>query len=114
MPNSVGLAFEFHVNRDGVHHGSVWDLSAGGACLTLPGRKQIHINSQGLLMIKHPFQHEAVKLIAHPCWAQSSTSITFFGLIFSEGLLKKGTFLDDYMRASWVDRMAVHHLDQAA
>lgn len=37
-----------------------------------------------------------------------------FGLIFSEGLLKKGSFLDDYMRGSWVDRMAVHQLDQAA
>ncbi len=114
MPSSMGLAFEFHAKRDEVLHGSVWDLSAAGACLTLPGRKQIQINSQGWLMINHPFQHEAVKLLAHPCWAQSSTSITFFGLIFSEGLLTKGSFLDDYMRGSWVDQMAVHQVDQAA
>lgn len=79
MPSSLGLAFQFHVNREEVLHGSVWDLSAGGTCLTLPGRKHIQINSQGLLMINHPFQHEAVKLMAYPCWAQSSTRVTFLG-----------------------------------
>ncbi|MCP9916020.1 PilZ domain-containing protein [Cyanobium sp. ATX 6F1] len=114
MPSSVGLAYEFHLQRGGVHHGEVWDLSAGGACLTLPGRKLIQIDSPGLLFIQHPFQHEGVKLLAHACWTQSSSSITFFGLVFSEGPLKKGTFLDDYMRGSWVDRMAVRQLDQAA
>ncbi|MGB7564143.1 MAG: PilZ domain-containing protein [Prochlorococcaceae cyanobacterium] len=114
MPSSLGLAFEFHVHKDRVLYGDIWDLSPGGACLSIPGRRAIQLDSEGLLMIKHPFQHQAVKLIAHPRWTQSSTSVTFFGLVFSGGLLKKGTFIDDYMRGSWVDRMDVHQLDQAA
>lgn len=56
----------------------------------------------------HPFKLDLLTLSLQVCWTNPSGLVTFVGMRFTDGLLKPGTFVDDRMKASWVDRMQIH------
>ncbi len=88
--------------------GQLWDVSSAGACLQLRDHVPIAENALGLLLLRHPFGSDHFSLAVQVCWASPARHVTFLGVIFSDGLLRPGTFLDDYMKASWVERMRVY------
>lgn len=99
---------EFHSADEESLNGQLWDVSSAGACLQLRQHVPIAENVLGLLLLQHPFSADQFSLPVQVCWSSPSRQVTFVGLVFSEGLLGPGTFLDDYMKASWVDRMEVY------
>lgn len=97
---------EFHEPHGAIHSGRLWDISSAGVCLHLSKSVSIPENTIGLVHVRQPNSLDEISLEAQVCWTSSpSPSITLVGMVFSGGLLAPGTFLDDYMRASWVDRL---------
>lgn len=99
---------EFHDAQGERVIGQLWDVSSAGACLQLRHHVPIAENALGLLLLHHPFGSDQFSLPVQVCWSSPSRHVTFLGLVFSDGLLRPGTFLDDYMKASWVERMRVY------
>lgn len=94
-----------------MHTGQLWDLSSAGVCLQIRRKAQIDEDTVGPLLILHPFRMERLNFTVQVCWCTPSRHVTFVGMLFGDGLLSPGTFLDDYMKASWVDRMETYRED---
>jgi hypothetical protein len=99
---------EFHDAQGDRQIGQLWDVSSAGACVQLRDHVPIAENALGQLLLRHPFGSDQFSLPVQVCWSSPSRSFTFLGMVFSYGLLRPGTFLDDYMKASWIERMQVH------
>lgn len=91
--------------------GQLWDISSAGVCFQVPTHEPLQENTIGALLIRHPFRLDTLTFSAQVCWASPSRRVTFIGMVFDGGLLGPGTFLDDYMKASWVDRMQSYRDD---
>jgi hypothetical protein len=102
---------EFHDAQGDRMIGQLWDVSSAGACLQLRHHVPIAENALGLLLLRQPFGSDQFSLPVQVCWSSPSRHVTFLGMVFSDGLLSPGTFLDDYMKASWVERMQSYRED---
>lgn len=107
LPTTLApVVAEFHESDGTVHSGRLWDISSAGICLQLSKSVTIPENSLGQIHVRQPNSLVELSREAQVCWTSSpSPSITLVGLVFSGGLLEPGTFLDDYMKASWLDRL---------
>jgi hypothetical protein len=86
--------------------GRLWDISSAGACLNLSRTAVVDENTLGVLMVRLPNSLDELSLPVQVCWtATPSPTSTFVGMVFSEGLLAPGTFLDEYMKGSWSERL---------
>ena len=109
QPSTLAVvSAEFEAPNGETLAGQLWDLSSAGVCLQMRRHVSLAENSIGPLRIVHPYRQEILTLSVQVCWTNPSRLVTFVGMLFADGLLKPGTFLDDYMKASWVDRMQTY------
>jgi hypothetical protein len=86
--------------------GRLWDISSAGACLNLSRTAVVDENTLGVLMVRLPNSLDELSLPVQVCWSSTPSPTTaFVGMVFSEGLLAPGTFLDEYMKGSWSERL---------
>lgn len=112
LPSTLAVvSAEFEAPNGEILTGQLWDLSSAGVCLQIRRHISLAENSIGPLRILHPYQPEELNLSVQVCWSSPSRHVTFMGVLFADGLLRPGTFLDDYMKASWVDRMQTYRED---
>ena len=106
LPSSLAVVSVVYTASGGeVHSGQLWDVSSAGACILLTGHAPMESNSIGPLTIRNPSTQDQLLLPAQVCWCSPSKLATYAGMLFADGLIGPGTFLDDYMKASWVDNM---------
>jgi hypothetical protein len=107
LPTTLApVVAEFHQPDGSVHTGRLWDISSAGVCLHLAKSVSIPENTIGPLHVRQPNSLDEISLEAQVCWTSlPSPFTTLVGMVFSGGLLAPGTFLDDYMKASWLDRL---------
>ncbi|MGB7563926.1 MAG: PilZ domain-containing protein [Prochlorococcaceae cyanobacterium] len=105
-PNLAPVIAEFQGPSAEVLSGRLWDISAAGACLNLFRSVMVAENTLGVLMVRLPDSLDELSLPVQVCWSTTPSPITtLVGMVFSEGLLAPGTFLDEYMKGSWAERL---------
>lgn len=104
--NLAPVIAEFRGPSGAVLLGRLWDISSAGACLHLSRTALVAENSLGVLMVRLPNSLDELSLPVQVCWSTTPTpTTTLVGMVFSEGLLAPGTFLDEYMKGSWAERL---------
>jgi hypothetical protein len=107
LPTTLApVVAEFHEPHGTIHTGRLWDISSAGVCLHFSKTVSIPENTIGQMYVRQPNSLEEITHEAQVCWSSSpSPAFSLVGMVFSDGLLEPGTFLDDYMKASWLDRL---------
>jgi hypothetical protein len=112
LPTTLAVvSADFQAPDGGTLLGQLWDLSSAGVCLQIRGHAFLAEDSIGPLRILDPFKPEKLSVTVQVRWSTPSRHVTFVGMLFADGLLNPGTFLDDYMKASWVDQMQTYRED---
>jgi hypothetical protein len=107
LPTTLSPVVAEFLEPDGtLHTGRLWDISSAGVCLQLGKAVTIPENIVGQLSVRQPNSLDEVSREVQVCWTSApSPVVSLIGMVFSGGLLEPGTFLDDYMKASWLDRL---------
>ncbi len=104
--NLAPVIAEFHGPSAEVLPGRLWDISSAGACLYLSRTALVDENTLGVLMVRLPDSLDELSMPVQVCWSTTpSPTTTLMGMVFSDGLLAPGTFLDEYMKGSWAERL---------
>jgi len=91
--------------------GRLWDISAQGACLAIPGARQVRLPAGGQLHLHDPHTHERHLLEVTLRWSTALPHTTFIGVLFVGGPRPAQTFLASYMKNSWTDKVPRTSLD---
>ena len=83
--------------------GRLWDVSAHGACVAIPGCHQLVLPAGGRLQIVEPLSQRRHLVQVDLRWGIPLSHTTFIGLLFDASLRPRETFLADFMRATWSD-----------
>lgn len=91
--------------------GHLWDISHSGACIALPGLRQIAVPAGSRLQLRDPLTHAVHRLEAELRWCTALSHSTFVGVLFTGGPCPAETFLSAYMRTSWTDAVPSSRLN---
>ena len=91
--------------------GRLWDVSAKGGCLAVPGARQLRLPARGSLQVHDPTSHERHLLEVELRWITPLSHTTFIGVLFVGGRSPAQTFLASYMRQSWTDKVPRSRLE---
>ena len=91
--------------------GRLWDISAKGGCLAVPGARQLRLPARGSLQVHDPTSHERHLLEVELRWITPLSHTTFIGVLFVGGRSPAQTFLASYMRQSWTDKVPRSRLE---
>jgi hypothetical protein len=83
--------------------GRLWNISAQGGCIAIPGARQLQVPARGQLHVHDPMTHELHLLEVELRWTTALSHTTFIGVLFVAGPHPKQTFLASYMSRSWTD-----------
>jgi hypothetical protein len=83
--------------------GRLWDISALGACVAVPGFQRLVVPAPIRLLLLEPMTMDRHTLEAELRWTSALSHTTFLGMVFSAGPLPRNSFLSTYMRGSWTD-----------
>lgn len=91
--------------------GRLWDISAKGGCIAIPGGRQMQLPARGQLHIHDPMSHERHLLAVELRWSVALSHTTFIGVMFIGGPKPSQTFLASYMSRSWPDAVPRTRID---
>ncbi|MCP9850403.1 PilZ domain-containing protein [Cyanobium sp. Morenito 9A2] len=110
LPTTLApVVAEFRGPAGEVLTGRLWDISAAGACLYLSKTAVVAEDTLGVLSVRLADNLQELSLPVQVCWSSTPSPLTtLLGMVFSEGLLAPGTFLDEYMKGSWTERLELY------
>jgi len=91
--------------------GRLWDISAKGGCIAIPGPRQLPLPAGGRLYVHDPMSHDRHLLEVEVRWSTPLSHTTFIGVLFVGGPRPAQTFLASYMSRSWTDAVPRSRLE---
>jgi hypothetical protein len=105
LPSQAPVEAELQGPDGRIHAAQVWDISSAGVCLHLENYVSIPENSTGVVHLHQPNGTDVISKEIQVCWTKSTPAMTTVGLVFGGGLLAPGSFLDNYMKVAWINRL---------